>query len=42
MSALLNLGYTSKAARIAVDKAISNATDASLEAVIKEALRLLS
>ncbi|HJX34833.1 MAG TPA: Holliday junction branch migration protein RuvA [Desulfatiglandales bacterium] len=42
LSALLNLGYTSKAARIAVDKAISNATDASLEGVIKEALRLLS
>ena len=42
LSALLNLGYTSKAARIAVDKATSNATDASLEAVIKDALRLLS
>ena len=42
LSALLNLGYTSKAARIAVDKAISNVTDASLEGVIKEALQLLS
>ncbi len=42
LSALLNLGYTSKAARIAVDKATSNVTDASLEGVIKEALRLLS
>jgi Holliday junction DNA helicase RuvA len=42
LSALLNLGYTSKAARIAVDKAISNVTDASLETLIKEALRLLS
>jgi Holliday junction DNA helicase RuvA len=42
MSALLNLGYTSKAAKIAVDKAMSNVTDASLEALIKEALRLLS
>jgi Holliday junction DNA helicase RuvA len=42
LSALLNLGYTSKAAKIAVDKAISNVTDASLEALIKEALRLLS
>jgi Holliday junction DNA helicase RuvA len=42
LSALLNLGYTSKAAKIAVDKAISNVTDASLEGVIKEALRILS
>jgi Holliday junction DNA helicase RuvA len=42
LSALLNLGYTSKVAKIAVDKAISNVTDASLEALIKEALRLLS
>jgi len=42
LSALLNLGYTSKAAKIAVDKAISNVTDDSLEALIKEALRLLS
>lgn len=42
LSALMNLGYPSKAARIAVDKATSNVTDASLEAVIKEALRLLS
>lgn len=42
LSALLNLGYTSKAARIAVDKAMSNVSDASLEVVIKEALRLLS
>jgi Holliday junction DNA helicase RuvA len=42
MSALMNLGYTSKAAKIAVEKAMSNVTDASLEALIKEALRLLS
>jgi Holliday junction DNA helicase RuvA len=42
LSALMNLGYTSKAAKIAVDKAMSNVTDASLEALIKEALRLLS
>jgi Holliday junction DNA helicase RuvA len=42
LSALLNLGYTSRAAKIAVDKAMSNVKDASLEAVIKEALRLLS
>jgi len=42
MSALMNLGYTSKVAKIAVEKAMSNVTDASLEALIKEALRLLS
>jgi Holliday junction DNA helicase RuvA len=42
LSALLNLGYPAKAAKIAVDKAISNVTDASLEGVIKEALQLLS
>jgi Holliday junction DNA helicase RuvA len=42
LSALLNLGYSAKAARIAVDKAISNVKEVSLEGVIKEALRLLS
>lgn len=42
LSALLNLGYPAKAARIAVDNAISNVKDISLEGVIKEALRLLS
>jgi Holliday junction DNA helicase RuvA len=42
LSALLNLGYSAKAARIAVDNAISNIKDVSLEGVIKEALRLLA
>jgi len=42
LSALLNLGYSSKAANMAVDKAISNIKDVSLEGVIKEALRLLA
>lgn len=42
LSALLNLGYSAKAARAAVDKAISNVKDVNLEGVIKEALRLLA
>ena len=42
LSALLNLGYSVKAARAAVDKAISNVKDVNLEGVIKEALRLLA
>ena len=42
LSALLNLGYTVKAARRAVEKAISNVHDAGLEGIIKEALRLLA
>ena len=42
LSALLNLGYPVKTARQAVEKAILNLKDVSLEGVIKEALRLLS
>jgi Holliday junction DNA helicase RuvA len=42
LSALLNLGYSAKAAKIAVDKAILNVKEVSLEGVIKEALRLLA
>ena len=42
LSALLNLGYTVKAARHAVEKAISNVHEAGLEGIIKEALRLLA
>jgi len=42
LSALLNLGYSSKAANRAVDKAISNIKEVSLEGLIKEALRLLA
>jgi Holliday junction DNA helicase RuvA len=43
LSALLNLGYSAKAARMAVDNAISNMKEeVSLEGVIKEALRLLA
>ena len=42
LSALLNLGYSAKAAKMAVDKAISNVKEVSLEGVIKEALRFLA
>jgi Holliday junction DNA helicase RuvA len=44
LSALLNLGYTAKAASRAVEKAISGLADGeiSLEGVIKEALRQLA
>ena len=42
LSALLNLGYHSKTADRAVNKAISNLKEISLEGVIKEALRLMS
>lgn len=41
LSALVNLGYPSKAANSAVEKACSNVKDLTLEGVIKEALRLL-
>jgi len=40
-SALVNLGYPSKAAKSAVEKACSSVKDMTLEGVIKEALRLL-
>jgi holliday junction DNA helicase RuvA len=42
ISALVNLGYPSKAANSAVDKACSTMKEATLEGVIKEALRLLA
>ncbi|MBN1627211.1 MAG: Holliday junction branch migration protein RuvA [Deltaproteobacteria bacterium] len=41
LSALVNLGYPSKAANSAVEKACSIVKDMTLEGVIKEALRLL-
>jgi Holliday junction DNA helicase RuvA len=42
LSALLNLGYPSKSAKLAVEKALSRVEDMSLENLIKEALRLLA
>jgi Holliday junction DNA helicase RuvA len=42
LSALLNLGYSSRAAGRAVDKAISGLTDITLEKVITEALKALA
>jgi Holliday junction DNA helicase RuvA len=41
VSALINLGYSAKPARAAVDKARRVVEEASLEALIKEALRIL-
>ena len=42
LSALVNLGYTSKAAGNAVDKALSKAGEITLEGIITEALRVLA
>ncbi|MBL7174685.1 MAG: Holliday junction branch migration protein RuvA [Desulfobacteraceae bacterium] len=42
LSALLNLGYSTKAAKGAVEKALSVVPDVNLEGVIKEALRILA
>lgn len=42
LSALQNLGYSTRSSKQAVDKAISNIKDVSLEGVITEALRLLA
>ena len=42
LSALVNLGYSANAAKKAVDKASQTVNNDSLEALIKEALRLLS
>ena len=42
VSALLNLGYSAKAAKGAVEKARHTVKDANLEGLIKEALRLLT
>jgi holliday junction DNA helicase RuvA len=42
LSALVNLGYPSKASNNAVEKAFTNVKEITLENVIKEALRLLA
>jgi len=42
LSALLNLGYPSKAANSAVDRACSTMKEVTLEGLIKKALRLLA
>lgn len=42
VSALLNLGYRAKSARQAVEKAFAVINELNLEAIIKEALRLLA
>jgi len=42
VSALLNLGYQAKSARQAVEKAFAVINELNLEAIIKEALRLLA
>jgi Holliday junction DNA helicase RuvA len=42
LSALVNLGYSSKSAKEAVDRAHAVAKDATLEKLIKEALRILA
>lgn len=42
LSALVNLGYSQKSAREAIDRALSTATETSLEMLIREALKVLS
>ena len=42
LSALLNLGYSAKSAKPAIDKARSQIKEMSLEGVIREALRVLA
>ena len=42
LSALINLGYSSKAAGAAVDKALSKTGEITLERIITEALRVLA
>jgi Holliday junction DNA helicase RuvA len=42
LSALLNLGYTPKAAKAAVEKARPKVTEMSLEGLIREALKVLA
>ncbi len=42
LSALLNLGYSAKAARKAVDKGLAEGEASSLEALIRKALRILA
>jgi Holliday junction resolvasome RuvABC DNA-binding subunit len=41
VSALVNLGYSAKSAKDAVDRANSGTEDTTLEALIKKALRVL-
>ncbi|MFH1628310.1 MAG: Holliday junction branch migration protein RuvA, partial [Pseudomonadota bacterium] len=42
LSALVNLGYSAKSARMAVEKAKSRVEEMTLEGLIREALRILS
>ncbi|MBW2118430.1 MAG: Holliday junction branch migration protein RuvA [Deltaproteobacteria bacterium] len=42
LSALFNLGYSPKAANMAIEKARSRATELTLEGLIREALKLLA
>ncbi|MFC1885067.1 Holliday junction branch migration protein RuvA [Thermodesulfobacteriota bacterium] len=42
MSAFINLGYSAKAAKQAVEKALSSIEEVSLEGLIKEALKALA
>jgi holliday junction DNA helicase RuvA len=42
LSALVNLGYSAKSAKMAVDKARARVVEATLEGLIREALRTLS
>jgi Holliday junction DNA helicase RuvA len=42
LSALINLGYSAKMAKAAIDKAKIRVTDQSLEALIKESLKILA
>jgi Holliday junction resolvasome RuvABC DNA-binding subunit len=42
LSALLNLGYSAKLAKQAIEKAQSAVTEITLEGLIREALRILA
>jgi Holliday junction DNA helicase RuvA len=42
MSAFINLGYSAKAAKMALEKALSSMRDVTLEGLIKEALKALA
>ena len=42
LSALLNLGYSPKAANMAIEKARSRVTELTLEGLIREALKVLA
>ena len=41
LSALVNLGYTGKAARAVLEKTMSRLGDVGLETLIREALRII-